>query len=55
MTTHAPSSTSFLYIECDIPAEQTLLEWRRERDAAREAARRPRRSLRGLWPARWTA
>lgn len=54
MTSNAPASTSFLYIECDIPAEQTLLQWRRERDAARAAARRPRRSLRMLWPARWS-
>jgi hypothetical protein len=56
MTTK-PSSTAFTYIDCDVPAEQTLVEWRRERDAVRQAQRRPRR-LRRLareqW-ARWTA
>jgi hypothetical protein len=56
MTTK-PSPTAFTYIDCDVPAEQTLVEWRRERDAVRQAQRRPRR-LRRLareqW-ARWTA
>jgi len=56
MTTK-PSSTAFAYIDCDVPGEQTLVEWRRERDAVRGAQRPPRR-LRGMarerW-ARWTA
>lgn len=46
MTTSTPSSTSFAYIDCDVPAEQTLADWRRDRDAARRAQRRPRRALR---------
>lgn len=45
MTTTTPSSTSFAYIDCDVPAEQTLADWRRDRDAARRAQRRPRRAL----------
>jgi hypothetical protein len=39
-------ATSFAYIQCDVPEGQTLAEWRRERDAARRAARRPRRRYR---------
>jgi hypothetical protein len=54
MTSSAPSSTSFAYIQCDVPAEQTLVEWRRDRDAARAAERAVRRTMRQrLWPARW--
>jgi hypothetical protein len=55
--TAKPSSSAFSYIDCDIPAEQTLVEWRRERDAVRQAQRRPRRlrrMARQRW-ARWTA
>jgi hypothetical protein len=47
MTSFAPASTSFAYIESDIPGDQTLVEWRREREAQRRRARRR------LWPARW--
>lgn len=46
MTTTTPSSTSFAYIDCDVPGEQSLAEWRRERDAARRAPCRPRRAQR---------
>ena len=54
MTPFAPTSTSFAYVESDIPAEQTLVEWRRDREAQRAAERRSRRGLRlRLWLARW--
>jgi hypothetical protein len=59
MTTN-PSCSAFSYTDCDIPAEQTLVAWRRERDGVRQAPRRPRRSrrlrrvARQQW-ARWTA
>lgn len=46
MTSTAPSSSAFAYIDCDVPAEQTLVQWRREREAARRAERPARRSLR---------
>lgn len=46
MTPSSPASTAFAYIDCDVPAGQTLAEWRRERDAARRAERPPRRLLR---------
>ena len=46
MTSTTLSSTAFAYIECDVPAEQTLIQWRREREAARRAERRARRLLR---------
>jgi len=45
MTSTSPSSTSFAYIDSDVPDGQTLVEWRRDRDAARRAQRRPRRAL----------
>jgi hypothetical protein len=32
---------SMNYLECDIPAGQTLTEWRRRRDAQRRLAARP--------------
>ena len=49
MTSTAPLTsadliaTSFAYIESDVPPGLTLAEWRRRRDAARRAARPPRR------------
>jgi hypothetical protein len=46
MTSTTPSSHDFSYIDCDVPGEQTLAEWRRERDDERRAERRPRRALR---------
>ncbi len=46
MTTRTPSSNAFAYIDCDVPAEQTLADWRRDRDAARRPQRRPRRIIR---------
>jgi hypothetical protein len=46
MSITTPSSTAFAYIDCDVPGEQTLVEWRRDRDAARRAQRRPRRTVR---------
>ena len=52
MTSTTPASTAFAYIDCDVPAEQTLVEWRREREAQRAAERPSRRGLR-LWFARW--
>jgi hypothetical protein len=57
MTSKHPPSTAFSYVDCDIPAEQTLAEWRRERAAVLRAERRPRglmRMARKRW-ARWTA
>ncbi len=55
MTSTTPSSTAFAYIDRDVPDGQTLAEWRRERNAARRAARREPRLLRLLRPrrARW--
>ncbi len=44
-TLNSASSLSFAYVECDVPPEQTLVEWRRERDAARRAERTARRPL----------
>ena len=42
--TYTPlSPTPFAYIQADVPAGQTLIEWRRERTAAKRAARRPLR------------
>jgi hypothetical protein len=46
MTSIAPTSTSFAYIQCDIPEGQTLVEWRLELDAARRAERDARRTFR---------
>jgi hypothetical protein len=46
MTSTTPSATAFAYVESDIPDEQTLVEWRRERQAARQAERRTRRVIR---------
>ena len=40
MTRTQLSPTPFAYIDCDVAAGQTLVEWRRERDAERRAARR---------------
>ena len=40
------SATSFSYVDCDVPEGQSLREWRRERNAARRVARRPRRCTR---------
>ena len=52
MTSSSPSSTAFAYIDCDVPAGQTLVEWRRERDAARRAECPPRRFPRIPFPKR---
>ena len=46
MTFTGPPSTAFAYVECDVPDEQTLVEWRRDRNAARAAERAPRAALR---------
>jgi hypothetical protein len=49
MTSTAPltsadlTATSIAYVDCDIPDGQTLVEWRRELDAARRAERPARR------------
>jgi hypothetical protein len=43
MTSTTPSHHCFSYIDCDVPADQTLAEWRREREQSRRAARRRRR------------
>lgn len=55
MTSTAPSSTSFAYIESDVPDGQTLVERRRDRVAARRAERPVRRTFRlpRLRPLRW--
>lgn len=42
----SPTSTSFAYVECDVPEGQTLVEWRLELDAARRAERDANRTLR---------
>lgn len=46
MTFTGPTSTAFAYVECDVPAEQTLVEWRRDLDAVRQAELTPRVALR---------
>jgi hypothetical protein len=52
MTSTAPitsadlAPTSFAYVDCDVPAGQSLDEWRRQRDAARRAERPARRRFR---------
>jgi len=43
MTSTALNHMSFNYVECDVPGEQTLADWRHELDAARRAQRRARR------------
>ena len=43
MTSTAPTQMSFDDVECDVPGEQTLTDWRHELDAARRAGRRARR------------
>jgi len=55
MTSPTPSSHTFAYNDCDVPAEQTLTEWRRDRNAARRAERAARRPVRlpRLRRARW--
>lgn len=55
MTSTTPSSTAFSYVDCDVPGEQTLAEWRCERSAARRAQRRARRPFLMLFTrrARW--
>ena len=55
MTTNTPASAAFAYVESDLADEQTLVEWRRERHAARQAARMTRRMPRlpRLLRARW--
>jgi hypothetical protein len=46
MTSTALTHLSISYVECDIPGDQTLVEWRRELDAARRAQRRAPRNFR---------
>ncbi len=46
MTTPTPSSNDFAYIDCDVPGEQSLADWRRDRDAARRAQRPAPRIIR---------
>lgn len=46
MTSTVHFAKSFLDIDSDIPGEQTLAEWRRDRDAVRRAERRVRRTFR---------
>lgn len=55
MTATPPSSTAFAYVESDVPADQTLVQWRRERRPDRRAEARLRRSLRlpRIWRPRW--
>jgi hypothetical protein len=43
MNTTALTHLSISYLESDIPEGHTLLQWRRELDAARREQRRPRR------------
>jgi len=46
MTSNAPLLTTLNYIHCDIPADQTLAEWRRELEAARRSERDAQRAER---------
>ena len=46
MTSTALAATAFMYIDADVSDGQTLLGWRREREAARRAERYERRFLR---------
>ena len=40
--TATDKTTAFQYVDCDVPAGATLVQWRREQDRARRAsARRP--------------
>jgi hypothetical protein len=48
LTTADLTPTSVAYVDSDIPDGQTLVEWRREFDAAHRAARRARRRTFGL-------
>ncbi len=43
MTSTALNYMSFNYVECDVPGEQTLADWRHDLDAARRAQRPARR------------
>jgi hypothetical protein len=45
MTSTTPSPHAFAYVDSDVPPDQTLAEWRRERAEARRAER-PRRRTR---------
>lgn len=55
MTSTIPSPHAFAYVDSDVPPDQTLAEWRRERDEARRTERRRRRTwlIAPLRP-RWT-
>lgn len=57
MNSTTRSSTAFAYVESDLAAGQTLVEWRRERHAARQTERPVRRALRLPRPRRlrWAA
>lgn len=48
MTSTTLSPHAFAYVDSDVPPDQTLAEWRLERDEARRAERRRRRT--GLIP-----
>jgi hypothetical protein len=40
MNSMALTPQSFLYVDTDVPVGQTLVGWRRDRDAARRPSRR---------------
>ena len=46
MTSTALPATAFTYVDSDVADGQTLIGWRRERDAFRTAERRARRANR---------
>ena len=47
--TSTAASTSFLYVESDVPEGQTLSEWRSTRERQKSAARDTRRGPLGLF------
>jgi hypothetical protein len=51
------TTLTFNYVECDVPGEQTLADWRHELEAARRAPRRARRPawMPRLLRARWAS
>lgn len=44
MNPASSSLPSFAYVACDVPPGQTLVEWRREREATLRAERAARRA-----------
>ncbi|MEA2192938.1 MAG: hypothetical protein QOI73_3059 [Solirubrobacteraceae bacterium] len=57
MSSDRQTTLTFNYVECDVPGEQTLADWRHELEAARRAPRRARRPawMPRLLRARWAS